>query len=140
MTGNPVVTLPPTATALEAAQAMAKKKVGAILVQSGGKSAPGIFTERDLMARVVALGKDTGEVKIGDVMTKELFVAQPTEKAREIAREMQRRHIRHLPVEEDGQIVCVLSFRDLLRAQLEDTQVEAEAMAKYIQGEADASA
>lgn len=134
LTGNPVVTLPTGATALEAARSMAENRVGAILVQDPGEGPVGMFTERDLMVRVVVPGLAPAEERIEDHMTRELYSVEPDLPLNKVAQEMQARHIRHLPVIRGQEVLGMLSFRDLLRAHLEVTTGEVEALTEYIHG------
>jgi len=135
-TGPDILALPPTATAFEAAQAMAKVHVGATLVVDTSGTPLGIFTERDLMTRVIVGEKDLRTCPLEAVMTRgPLFLGSPDAKANDVAREMQARHIRHVPVVEDGRVLGVLSLRDLLRANLEAKRHEVRALTAYIQGE-----
>jgi len=135
ITGHPVLSLLSTATALEAARAMTTNRVGCVMIADRENRPQGIFTERDLMTRVVVLGKDPNRVRLEDVMSKEVFVVSPDYSLNEARLEMRKRHIRHLPIVEDGKVICVLSLRDLLRADLKDHEQDLEAMNAYINGE-----
>ena len=135
LTGIPALTLPPTATALDAAKSMQEAHVGAVLVADDGGQALGVFTERDLMKRVVVPGKAPESVRLQDVMTTDLFTSEPDARVNDMAREMQARHIRHLPVVEGDKVLGVLSLRDLLRVHLDLKRDEVRALQAYIQGE-----
>ena len=130
-----VVSLPPTATVLEATKLMVGTRRGSVLVVDGAGRPAGIFTERDLMVRVVSEGVPPASLTLAEVMTTDLFTASPDDKITTIRREMRERHIRHLPVLAGGDVVAVLSMRDLLRADFEETREQAAAMRGYIQGE-----
>jgi CBS domain-containing protein len=132
LSGRKPLTLPAAATAMEAARAMAENQIGAMLVTAADGSLAGIFTERDLMTRVVARGLDPGATRLADVMTRELFTARPDDRLADLRREVQSRHIRHLPVVEDGSVIGVLSLRDILRADLVQKTLEVESITKYI--------
>jgi len=140
LNGGAVHTLPQTATALEAAVAMHQHRVGAILVTDAAGKPAGIFTERDLMVRVVVPGLPPDEVAIGDQMTSALFTVSPERSVSDAAQEMQARHIRHLPVVENEQVIGLLSLRDLLRELLQIKDGEVEALTAYIQGDAEGGA
>lgn len=135
LTGHPVLTLPETASALEAARAMSERKVGAVLVVDPTGDPCGIFTERDLMVRVVAKGLDPAATPVSGVMTGTLFFASADEPVEPMCREMQSRHIRHLPVVRGGRVLGLLSLRDLLRHNLKMLAEHVEHLNKYIQGE-----
>ncbi len=138
LTGRKPVSLGPEATVLDAVQAMVREHVGGVLIVDAAGSALGCFTERDLMTRVVIHGFAPEDVKLATVMTQELFTAGPDERINEIAREMQARHIRHLPVLENGVVVEMLSLRDLMREHLDLKRHEVRALTAYIQGEGEA--
>ena len=137
LTGRSLLTLTADATAFEAAKAMEQAHVGCVLVVDDENAPLGIFTERDLMARVVVPATDPKSIRLAKVMTKKLFTAGPDELVRDVAREMQSRHIRHLPVIEDGQCIGIVSLRDLLREHLDAKRQEVQALTAYIQGEAE---
>lgn len=134
LTGRKLLTLPGSASVLEAARLMAKHNVGCVLISDGRRRALGIFTERDLMTRVVVPGRPPDAVQLAEVMTRELFTAEKSSKVADIRRELQRRHIRHLPVLEGEVALAMLSLRDLLAADLAATKFEQRAMTEYIQG------
>ena len=138
LTGRSLLTLTANATAFEAAVAMEKAHVGCVLVVDDQNAPLGIFTERDLMTRVVVPGADPKTLRLAKVMTKELLTANPDEIIRDVAREMQKRHIRHLPVIEDGQLTGILSLRDLLREHLDAKRQEVQQLTAYINGEPEA--
>lgn len=122
-------------SALEAARAMRDIGVGAVLVTDPAERLSGIFTERDLMVRVVLAGRDAARTPVNEVMTRQLYFCSPDQRIGEVARELQMRHVRHLPVVENGRIVGLLSLRDLLREYLNDTRHQVDELTAYIQGE-----
>jgi signal-transduction protein with cAMP-binding, CBS, and nucleotidyltransferase domain len=132
---TPRLVLSPTTSVLEAARTMSRLNVGAAMVVDHDRRPLGIFTERDLMVRVVVAGRDAARVTIGEVMTRELFTAHCEEPLDSVKREVQRRHIRHIPVVESGCFIAMLSSRDLLYADLDERTHEVEALTEYIQGQ-----
>ena len=136
LTGRPVVTLQADATVLAAAREMTRQEVGAILVVDAHQQPCGIFTERDLMVRIVVAGRDPGAVRLADVMTRNVYTAPPERKIAEMRLELQQRHIRHLPVVRGDRVLGMLSLRDLLRADLEQASSELSETRRYILGEA----
>ena len=136
LSGRPALVLPGSATALDAARSLTEENVGAVLVQAEDGRC-GMFTERDLMRRVVTPGLDPARTLLRDVMSADLWAVSPTDRVNEVARELQRRHIRHAPVMEDGKLIGVLSLRDLLRAHLEVKRGEVRALTDYSQGRGD---
>ncbi len=116
--------LEPGLTVRIAAQRMAEKNIGAAAVVDSGKLA-GIFSERDIMSRVVARGLDPDGTTVGVVMSKNLLVADPGEDVDQALQKMHSIHARHLPVVEDGKLVGMVSIRDLL--EVDDAQQRAKA-------------
>jgi CBS domain-containing protein len=137
LSGRPLQTLPATDTVLKAARWMTEKKIGCILITDQDARPEGIFTERDLMIRVVVAGGDPDQVTLAEVMTREVFTATKDSKIKDMRRELQRRHIRHLPIMEGEKAIAMLSLRDLLAADLAATSFEKRAMTEYIQGSVD---
>lgn len=134
LTGRPVFTLPQNSTALEAARAMTLQRVGALLITDERLRPLGIFTERDLMSRVVVAGRDPATVRLEEVMTRELYATTPDARIDSVRQELQRLHIRHVPVVDGEQVVAMLSLRDLLRADLEVCSIEVDQLTQYIKG------
>ena len=111
-------------TVRDAAQTMTEHNIGAVAVVDSGKLS-GIFSERDLMSRVVAKGLNPDETTVGVVMSKHLVVADPSERIDAAIQKMHAIHARHLPVVDDGKLVGMISIRDLL--EMDDEQQRAKA-------------
>jgi CBS domain-containing protein len=108
------------ASVREAAKAMAEANVGCTAVMEGRRLI-GLFTERDLLKRVLLLDLAVDETKVGEVMTREVVVAQQEQTVLDAHMLMKRHHIRHLPVlDAQGLLVGVLSIRDLLIDEMAD--------------------
>lgn len=129
-----LLTLDEGATVFEAARAMSAKKVGAVIVTRDGGKLAGIFTERDLMSRVVVARKDPETVTLEEVMTRDVFSVGVDAEVKSVRAELQQRHIRHLPIVAEGRIVGILSLRDLLRADIDEMSIEVQAMESYFLG------
>jgi CBS domain-containing protein len=95
------------------ARRMADWNVGAIAIVDDGKLV-GVFSERDLMTRVVAAGLDPEATAIDKVMTKNIAVAAPAEDIDTALGKMSSLNCRHLPVVDSGKLIGMLSLRDLL--------------------------
>lgn len=134
LTGQDLLTLPEKASVLEAAQAMTARKVGAVLVTGADGRLAGIFTERDLMSRVVVARLEPDKAALRDVMTRDVFSVGPDADLADVQLEVQRRHIRHIPVVVDGRVVGVLSLRDLLRADNVEMTNKVAALQNYFLG------
>ncbi len=110
-----VITIARDATVLDAARTMNEHRIGALVVTDrAGDSVQGIFTERDLLKRVVAEGRRPEDTSVGDVMTTDVFVCRPETPLDEIRQTMRERKIRHLPVvAADGRLAGMISIGDL---------------------------
>lgn len=95
-----------------AARNMARYDIGALVVVKGDKPV-GIFTERDLLKRVVADGKDPATVKVGDVMTGDFVSINPATTVGIAYHICVEKNIRHIPVVKDGRLVGIVSMKDL---------------------------
>jgi CBS domain-containing protein len=121
----------PGQTVLEAASYMVDRNVGAVPVLDGTKLV-GVFSERDIMRRVVTEGRNPLTTRISDVMSTELHTLGPGASSEEAMCLMQDHGVRHLPVCEGPTLVGFLSLRDLLRCHLDEKSGEAEMMRAYI--------
>ncbi len=131
--GSKVYTVAPGATVLEAARAMDAHNVGSLLVVDGDKPV-GIFSERDLMRRVVVAGKDPAEVKVREVMSRDVWVVEPDTRVKEAMAIMTERRCRHLPVVEKGKVVGLISIGDLVRWISKDQEFQIRMLENYITG------
>ena len=105
-----------------AADLMKARKCGSVLI-TAGDALVGIFTERDVVFRVVAEGRDPAKTRLGEVMTANPVTVGPHEPAISALRLMEDSGFRHLPVVDDGRILGVVSRRDFAgedKARLED--------------------
>lgn len=122
----------PHQTVLEAARFMVSCNVGAVPVLEESRLV-GIFSERDIMKRVVTEGRDPRTTEISEVMSTELRTVTPGDSSESAMCMMQDHGVRHLPVCEGKTLVGFLSLRDLLRCHLEEKSADNEMMRAYIQ-------
>lgn len=125
-----VVLMNADAMVIDAVRYMAIRKIGAVLVGKGGRLA-GIFSERDLLMRVVARGLDPDQTPLDRVMTPNPETVAPHQTATEALERMHARGFRHLPVVgEDGKVAGIVALRDLnavVQRQLQDELKERDA-------------
>lgn len=110
-----VVTARPGETVAEVAARMSKASVGAAVIVEGDALA-GIFSERDLLGRVIADGKDPAATEVGSVSTREVASVGPKVSLRDCAEILKAKQVRHLPVVDGGQVVGIISARDFFEA------------------------
>ena len=127
-----VVALDAITPCREAARVMRDKKIGAIAVREAGRIV-GIVTERDLVARVMASG-DSGAMPIGEAMRTDLPRLPLTSSEIETSEMMRTQYTRHLLVEVDGNVVGIISMRDVIQLMLDDKQFLIEQLQTYMDG------
>jgi CBS domain-containing protein len=125
--GPDVIIASPQTTVLEASKMMAEGNVGSVIIKTD-ESPLGIFTERDLLKRVVAKGKDPAETPLGDVMTSPVKSVSLRTSVRDCSEQITAEHIRHLAVVEEGALVGMISFRDVLVAEVKEQEARNQAM------------
>jgi signal-transduction protein with cAMP-binding, CBS, and nucleotidyltransferase domain len=113
------VTVGPSHTLRQAATAMVERNVGAALVFDDEAPTPGIVTERDVL-RAVGSGEDPDVAVVGLHMTESVITAAPDWSLEHAAAEMSRRSVRHLVVFDAGEVVGILSMRDIVRVWTSD--------------------
>jgi CBS domain-containing protein len=118
MTSNPT-TCPPSATAVEAAKVMAQEDVGPIPIVDGGRLT-GIITDRDLVVRVLAEGRDPNSTTIGEIASGDLVTVQPDTRLAEALNLMSQNQVRRLPVVEGDRLVGIVAQADVARAAEEE--------------------
>ena len=110
---------------------MAEKGVGLVPVKEADKLV-GVFSERDLVKRVIAKGKKIEETKVDEVMTKDLIISSVDEPNESILAKMKEARIRHILVIENDKLIGVLSMRDLLELDLSVCKTTVEVLNNYI--------
>jgi CBS domain-containing protein len=113
------VTVDINTTVTDAARIMARRQIGAVAVTNDGRLA-GIFSERDVLNRVVAAGQDPATLPVGDVMTSNLIVAEVGESYEACLLRMREAHVRHLIVLNQGSLAGIVSLRDLMDVDLDE--------------------
>ena len=113
------VTAAPLMSVRDTAAIMAHHHIGAVPVVDGERLV-GIFTERDVLARVVAAGLDPAATPIADVMSTQLVVAEVGETYQTCLERMQQARVRHLIVLDRGRLGGILSIRDLMAVDLDE--------------------
>lgn len=120
-------------TVAEVVRRMAEIKVGAILVLRDGKLR-GVFSERDLMVRVVLAGLDPSATRVGEVMSTDIVTVSEADTPDEAMQRMRAHNCRHLPVLRGPEPVGFLSMRDLMNFELQRKTEELHHMRAYIHG------
>jgi CBS domain-containing protein len=122
--GQTLTVIEPALNVRAAAERMSERNIGAVAVVDDGRLA-GIFSERDIMSRVVARGLSPENTRVDVVMSRDLVVARPEDDVDAALEKMHSIRARHLPVVDDGRLVGMISIRDLL--EVDDEQQRAKA-------------
>ncbi len=123
MQESKILIAPPETFVTEAARLMAARNVGAVMVVQHGRLV-GIFTERDVVFRVVARGLDAQVTRLADVMTRALHTIDPETPFGHALIVMQENGFRHLPVVRDGEPVGIVSSRSAMDPELVEFKSE----------------
>lgn len=114
-----VLRVGPSHTLREAATKMTEYGIGAAIVEDEGWPVPRILTERDIL-KSIGTGQDPDVEVVGDHMSESVITAGPEWSMERAAMEMSRRKIRHLAIYKDGELIGILSMRDIMRVWTED--------------------
>ena len=119
------------ATVREAVRVMTANNVGIVLVLEGERLV-GVFSERDVVRRVVDRGLDPDRTPVGDVMTSHIVVGDPDEDYQSGMRKMDQANIRHLLVVKGPEMLSMISIRDLIRVDMQDKGDEIRFLREYL--------
>jgi CBS domain-containing protein len=132
--GSHVSTIGTGATVLEAASLMNEHKIGSLVVLEGGQVV-GMFTERDILQRVVAEGRDPARTPVGEVMTTEVVCCTPETSIEEARGAMKNRRIRHMPmVDAEGCLRGLISIGDLNAYEASNQELTIYLLQEYLYG------
>lgn len=131
--GHTVHTVTQGTTVLDAARQMNEHRVGALVVTSEGKMT-GIFTERDILCRVVAAQRDPAGTEVREVMTSPVACCAPETTRDECRAVMRERRLRHLPVIKDDKLLGMISIGDLNEAVQADQEQTIQYLTEYVLG------
>ena len=130
--GSTVHTVDPKQTVLEAAILMNKHAIGGLVVVDAERRVAGMFTERDILRRVLAEQRDPARTPVGDVMTTGALVCRPDTSLEECANVMTSKRIRHLPVRDDAGLAGIVTIGDLLAFRVDEQQATIEHLTSFV--------
>ncbi len=133
--GEPhIESIRPDASVLDAIHLMNQHKIGALMVMNG-KQVAGIFTERDVLRRVLGEERSPGAVTVGSVMTEEVICVEPDTDLEEVASIMKDRKVRHVPVcDDDGKVHGMISIGDVNAVHATNQLAQIHFLSEYIYG------
>lgn len=129
--GNKIWSVDPATTVLDATRAMNQNHIGSLLVMSG-EQIVGIFTERDILMRVVASDKAPGDIIVADVMTAPVAYCGPNTTMEECKAIFTEKRIRHMPVIDSNRVIGVIATGDILAYEADDLKATVNYLESYI--------
>ncbi len=130
-----IITMKPAARVADAAKLLAEKRIGAVVVSDDGKMPLGILSERDIVRELSKRGAEVLDLPVSELMTRKLITCATGEDALAILERMTQGRFRHLPVVNDqGEMVGLISIGDAVSARLKELSAEKEALTGMIMG------
>ena len=129
--GNQTYSVAPNDSVFEAVKKMADHEIGAVIVLVGNELV-GILSERDCARKIILSDKKSTDTSVKDVMTKEVYCAIGSSTVQECLEIMNKKKFRHLPITEDGQVIGMISIKDLVNKIIEDQQSTIDYLETYI--------
>ena len=131
--GYEITAVDPTARIAHVAEVLSERRIGAVLVLDRAEQLLGIVSERDIVRSLAANGARTLEMTAGQLMTRAIQVAQPQTTVPQAMAMMTAGRFRHLPVEDHGELVGLISIGDVVKWRVQEMEQESAALRDYIQ-------
>lgn len=129
-----VVTVPPGTSVRAAADILANRKIGTVVISEDGSKPLGILSERDIVREIAARGATVLTEPVDDIMTRELITCDRHQTADQILATMTEKRFRHMPVMEADQMVGIITLGDVVKARLSELAMENDALEHMIKG------
>jgi len=129
--GHTVWSIPPDASVFEAVQLMADKRVGALMVVDRNELV-GVISERDYAREIVLKDRVSRDTPVSAIMTQRVLYVRPQQTLEECMALMTEKHLRHLPVLDNGRLVGVVSMRDVVKDLIAEKEFLIEQLENYI--------
>jgi len=123
--GANVITIRSDATVAELVRGLRDARIGAMVVSDDGWHVDGIISERDVVRGLAERGPAIRAARVGDLMTKSVATCSPHDTVKQVMSVMTLRHVRHLPVVEDGVLRGLVSIGDAVKFRLDEIETEA---------------
>ena len=130
--GSNVVAVSPHDTILSVARHLSEHRIGAALVRAPDGRVLGIISERDIVRGMAAHGPGTTGLQAQQFMTREVISISPQLRVTEAMEVMTNKRVRHLPVMEDGKVIGMVSIGDLVKARIDEAELEAAQLKEYV--------
>ena len=130
--GGLVFTVTPGTSIAQLSQQLSTRRIGSVLVLDGEGAVAGIVSERDLVRALASHGAKAMELEARQVMTRDVVTCDPDDSIDRVMQTMTQGRFRHLPVVRHGELLGLVSIGDVVKARLEETKHETEALKAYI--------
>jgi CBS domain-containing protein len=130
--GGLVFSVTPGTSVAQLAQQLSTRRIGSMLVLDVEGSVAGIVSERDLVRALASHGAKAMELEARQVMTRDVVTCDPDDSIDQVMQTMTSGRFRHLPVVRRGELLGLVSIGDVVKARLEETKHETEALKAYI--------
>ncbi|HEY1309765.1 MAG TPA: CBS domain-containing protein [Pseudolabrys sp.] len=130
--GGDIVCIEPTANLAAAAQLLAARRIGAVLIRGAGGRLSGILSERDIVRALSEHGAAALELPVSQVMTRNVTTCGEDDTCASIMERMTAGKFRHMPVVAKGQLIGLVSIGDVVKQRVEEIEGESEALRDYI--------
>ena len=132
--GKDVATARPDAKIAEIARKFRDERIGALVVSADDTKVLGIISERDIVRGLADHGLDLLDMRVAELMTREVSTCAPTDRTGQLMAKMTDRRIRHLPVIDSGALCGIVSIGDVVKIRLDEIESEASALRDYVSG------
>lgn len=133
--GGDVVTVAPTDPIGAVVRRLAQERIGAVVILDDQGRPAGILSERDIVRALAGEGARALERTAADLMTRHVLTGRPGDTVAQIMQLMTQRRIRHVPIlDDDGRMAGLVSIGDVVKARLDETEMEVESMRGYVAG------
>ncbi len=132
--GHEVATTLPETVISTVIRKLKLEGVGALVVSEDGDHVVGIISERDVVRGLAEHGAELLDMRVADLMTKNVKTCSPEDDLKHVMTEMTRSRIRHLPVTEEGRLCGIVSIGDVVKTRLDELETETSALRDYIVG------
>ena len=127
-----VVSITPESPVFDALKLMADHGVGAVLVMEDGRKLVGVLAERDYARKVVLLGRTSADTPVSQIMSHQVVCGRLADTVDQCMQVMTDKRIRHLPIVEHKEVVGIVSIGDLVKAVIDEQQIELRHLQEYI--------
>lgn len=131
--GGQVYSVAESASLKECAELLDKRRVGAMVILNEGGGVIGVISERDIVRNIAKIGAAALNCTVGEVMTRSVVTAKPSDTIESAMARMTDRRIRHLPIVDGARMIGVVSIGDLVKWRIAEADAEVNAIRSYIQ-------